>query len=264
MAVILSYHIPFAVLLLPLLFVDIANGYLNGGLSVPLLKMNDGGGLESLSRRAVVKSLGAGLFSVSAAATITATNKNQAFAADERYQNYPALGSQSSSVPRAKYPAFAETPSGLLYKDKTEGDGTGFPEDGDRVVIAWEGYTIGYFGRPFEMKSNVKGGAFDKDTDNLRFVLGAGTMVPAVEEAVKTMSRGGTRQIIFGPELGYPVGDSSHSKVGPKPSTFSGMRALNFVLENQGLIDKTLLINLTLVRFDKPGERGYAGPPKKK
>lgn len=29
------------------------------------------------------------------------------------------------------------------------------------------------------------------------------------------------------------------------------MRALNFVLENQGLIDKTLLINLRLVRVDE-------------
>jgi hypothetical protein len=31
--------------------------------------------------------------------------------------------------------------------------------------------------------------------------------------------------------MGYPEKDSSHDRVGPKPSTFSGMRALNFVLE---------------------------------
>ena len=35
-----------------------------------------------------------------------------------------------------------------------------------------------------------------------------------------------------------------------RPSTFSGQRALNFVLENQNLIDKTLLINIRLVRVD--------------
>lgn len=52
--------------------------------------------------------------------------------------------------------------------------------------------------------------------------------------------------------LGYPGdGDSEHKIVGPKPSTFSGQRALNFVLENQSMIDKTLLINIRLVRVDK-------------
>jgi hypothetical protein len=38
-------------------------------------------------------------------------------------------------------------------------------------------------------------------------------------------------QIIIPVEMGYPAKDSSHDRVGPKPSTFSGMRALNFVLE---------------------------------
>jgi len=37
------------------------------------------------------------------------------------------------------------------------------PRPGDRVCIDWEGYTIGYYGRPFEAKgkikvSNLKGG----------------------------------------------------------------------------------------------------------
>jgi hypothetical protein len=52
-------------------------------------------------------------------------------------------------------------------------------------------------------------------------------------------------QVIVPAELGYPVkGDQEHELVGPKPSTFSGKQALNFVLDNQNLIDKTLLINI--------------------
>ena len=51
-------------------------------------------------------------------------------------------------------------------------------------------------------------------------------------------------------ELGYPKGDVDHEFVGPKPDTFSGQRALNFVLDNQNLIDKTLLINIKLARVD--------------
>lgn len=51
--------------------------------------------------------------------------------------------------------------------------------------------------------------------------------------------------------MGYPVGDENHDIVGPKPGTFSGIRALNFVLDNKNLIDKTLLINVKLVKVDK-------------
>mmetsp|Transcript_9883 Transcript_9883/g.12873 ORF Transcript_9883/g.12873 Transcript_9883/m.12873 type:complete len:253 (+) Transcript_9883:168-926(+) len=177
--------------------------------------------------------------------------------AEERYTSYPAL--RGEAVPKAKYPDFIETESGLQIRDKKIGDGEGSPTNGDRVVIDWEGYTIGYFGRPFEAKRTIKGGAFDKDSEYVRFVLGRGTVIPAIEEAVKGMSKGGVRQIIIPPELGYPANDPSHKRVGPKPTTFSGERALNFVLENQGMIDKTLLMNLTLVRYDKPGERGFTG-----
>ena len=59
------------------------------------------------------------------------------------------------------------------------------------------------------------------------------------------------------PALGYPASDPSHDRIGPKPSTFSGKRALNFVLENKELIDKTLLFNVKLIRVDKPGENGW-------
>ncbi len=41
-------------------------------------------------------------------------------------------------------------------------------------------------------------------------------------------------------ELGYP--EDNWRKLGPKPSTFAGDRALDFVLKNRGLIDKTLLM----------------------
>jgi hypothetical protein len=44
--------------------------------------------------------------------------------------------------------------------------------------------------------------------------------------------------VVVPPELGYPSDDPNHDRVGPKPSTFSGQRALDFVLKNQGLVDK--------------------------
>lgn len=146
------------------------------------------------------------------------------------------------------YSDFVKTPSGLLYKDGKVGTGKK-PEKGDRVVIDWTGYTIGYFGRPFETKKlrEVQG----DDKDFLRFILGDGSMIPALEEGVAGMAEGGVRQLVVQPAIGYPANDPSHDRVGPKPTTFSGDRALNFVLENKELIDKTLLFNVKLVRVDQ-------------
>lgn len=119
-----------------------------------------------------------------------------------------------------------------------------------------EGYTIGYYGRIFKAKNGVKGGAFADDTEFERFVVGAGVLVPGLEEGILGMSVGGVRQIVVPADIGYPLDDPSHEKVGPKPPNFDGQRALNFVLFNQGLIDKTLLFNVKIIRIDKPDTKG--------
>lgn len=119
-----------------------------------------------------------------------------------------------------------------------------------------EGYTIGYYGRIFKAKNGVKGGAFDADTEFERFIVGGGTVVPGLEEGMLSMKVGGVRQIVVPPDRGYPQDDPKHEKVGPKPPNFDGQRALNFVLYNQGLIDKTLLFNVKLIRIDKADGKG--------
>ena len=160
--------------------------------------------------------------------------------------------------PRMLYPDFTMTSSGLQYKSARTGTGA-VAATGDRVVLSWSGYTIGYYARPFELSNSVKGGAFEGEPDNLRFVVGQKSVVPGLEEGIRGMQVGEVRQLVVPPELGYPESDKSHEKVGPRPSTFSGQRALDFVLFNQGLIDKTLLFNVELKRVDKPGERGFKG-----
>lgn len=154
--------------------------------------------------------------------------------------------------PRTYYPDYIQGKNGLQYKPVKEGTGKS-PKPGDRVVVDWEGYTIGYYGRPFQTRNKVKGGAFEStDADYYRWIIGSGSTIAALDEGVRTMKEGGVTQIIVPAELGYPAsGDSDHELVGPKPTTFSGLRALNFVLENQNLIDKTLLINIRLVRVDE-------------
>uniref|UniRef100_A0A7S2URI3 peptidylprolyl isomerase n=1 Tax=Attheya septentrionalis TaxID=420275 RepID=A0A7S2URI3_9STRA len=156
-----------------------------------------------------------------------------------------------------KYDDFRLTDEGWQYKDVKLGVGNVEIQDGDRVVFDWSGYTIGYFGRPFQAKGGPQGGAFDKELDFSRTVVGSGQMVKGVECALRSMKPGGIRQVVvpYG-ALGYPIKtDPEHVLVGPTPTTFSGMRALNFVLENPR-VDRTLLFNIKVIRVDKANGKG--------
>ena len=189
---------------------------------------------------------------LSAAAVAVGVQPGPTLANDGKYEYQPALKGLDYGKPRTYYPDFTQVKgSGLQYKVVKEGDPSGkIAKEGDKVSIDWEGYTIGYYGRPFQTRNKVKGGAFDaKDSEFFRFIVGQGTVVGAIDEAVRYLKEGSIAQIIVPAELGYPEkGDSDHTQVGPKPNTFSGQRALNFVLDNKNLIDKTLLINIRIVK----------------
>ena len=102
-----------------------------------------------------------------------------------------------------KYDDFQLTDEGWSFKDVKPGTGDVKIEDGDRVVFDWSGYTIGYFGRPFEAKGGPQGGAFDKDLDYQRTVVGSGNVVKGLECALRSMKPGGVRQVVvpYGPCL---------------------------------------------------------------
>lgn len=104
--------------------------------------------------------------------------------------------------------------------------------------------------------SGPQGGAFDKDLDYERTIIGSGKMIKGLELALKDMQPNCVRQVVipYGP-LSYPEGDEKHDRVGPKPATFSGERALNFVLDNPRL-DRTLLFNIKVIRVDKSDGKG--------
>uniref|UniRef100_A0A383WD35 peptidylprolyl isomerase n=1 Tax=Tetradesmus obliquus TaxID=3088 RepID=A0A383WD35_TETOB len=194
------------------------------------------------------ESLAAGLVLLPALA-----NLQPAAAAEDsersKYEPMEALRGKDYGKPRMTYPDYEMTPSGLQYKDMREGTGE-VPREGDTLLVDWDGYTIGYYGRPFEARNKPKGSSFEgNDKDFYRFVLGQHSVIPAFEEAVATMKVGGIRRIVVPVELGYP--DNDYKKQGPKPTTFAGERALGFVLGNQGMIDKTLLFDIELMRILK-------------
>jgi FKBP-type peptidyl-prolyl cis-trans isomerase len=148
---------------------------------------------------------------------------------------------------------------GALTRDSQDlREGTGAtPKRGSRVTVDWDGYTIGYYGRVFQARNRAKGGAFSSEEDELlRWAVGSGACIPALDEAVLGMKVGGIRRIYVSPgPLFYPLGPNgavtqAGRKLLPQPSTFSGQRSLYFVLENQGLVDKSLLFDLELKRVD--------------
>ncbi|KAJ0560222.1 putative peptidylprolyl isomerase [Helianthus annuus] len=181
------------------------------------------------------------------AVTLGNNNFGDGVAMASDFAEMPALKGKDYGKSKMKYPDYAETSSGLQYKDLRAGNGI-MPKKGDTVVVDWDGYTIGYYGRIFEARNKTKGGSFEGDDKSFyRFRLGSHEVIPAFEEAVAGMSLGGIRRIIVPPDLGYP--DNDYNKSGPKPTTFSGQRALSFVLKNQGLIDKTLLFDIELLNI---------------
>ncbi|EMS65009.1 putative FKBP-type peptidyl-prolyl cis-trans isomerase 7, chloroplastic [Triticum urartu] len=177
-------------------------------------------------------------------------------AAKAEFTDMPALRGKDYGKTKMSYPDYTETESGLQYKvhnsheelqDLRVGEGPS-PKKGETVVIDWDGYTIGYYGRIFEARNKTKGGSFEGgDKEFFKFKVGSGQVIPAFEEAMTGMRPGGVRRIIVPPDIGYP--DNDLNKLGPKPTTFSGQRALDFVLRNQGLIDKTLLFDIELIRI---------------
>jgi len=190
---------------------------------------------------ACIVALGAGPTSLRARAegpsSIADTSNKQLGIEDQ-----PRLRGQGKR--RTKFPNFTVTDSGLQVKQLVEGrEGAPEVKTGDIVVLDWEGYTINYFGRPFETRTLNEQAKVQ--VDPLRFKVGDGTVIPAIDEAVRGMREGAIRQLVVPVELGY----DENKLLKPRPSTFSGQRALDFVLDNKGgLMDKTLLININLKR----------------
>ncbi|KAL6294116.1 hypothetical protein ACE6H2_002258 [Prunus campanulata] len=200
-----------------------------------------GGGSNPVERRSFVFS------SIGMVAAAFCNSSKDGVVLASQFADMPALRGKDYGKSKMSYPDYTETASGLQYKDLRLGDGPK-PKVGERVVVDWDGYTIGYYGRIFEARNKTKGGSFEGDDKAFfKFRVGSQEVIPAFEEAISGMALGGIRRIIVPPELGYPEND--YNKSGPRPTTFSGQRALDFVLRNQGLIDKTLLFDIELIKI---------------
>jgi FKBP-type peptidyl-prolyl cis-trans isomerase len=201
----------------------------------------------SVSRRRAL-----GVSAAAAAAAFLDASSRPALAEFQTSNEYmPSLEGKDYGKSKYVYPDFVQLPDGLQYKTMKEGTGAEMTS-GKKAVIDWDGYTLGYYGRPFEARNKSKGGAFTgDDKEFVRFTADDPKIIPAFREAVLGMRAGEIRRVIVpgGSELSYPQG-RKWKTMGPQPSNFSGERALGFVLENEGMIDKTLLFDIELIRVD--------------
>ena len=161
-------------------------------------------------------------------------------------------GLRGEGKPTTFFSDFERTPTGLQYKEFKAGAGP-LPRQGDKVVVDWTGVTVGYQGRFFQTRNKPQGGAFADDgylADYLIWRVGDGSVIPGIDEAVRSMQPGAIRRVLVPVELGYP--EDGFARIGPKPSTFSGERALDFVLSSKAMMDKTLMFDLKLVSVNGP------------
>jgi hypothetical protein len=63
-----------------------------------------------------------------------------------------ARATEDSKAFLQEYEDFTKAKEGWSYRDVNPGKGDMNVQAGDRVVYDWSGYTIGYFGRPFQAK----------------------------------------------------------------------------------------------------------------
>ena len=118
-----------------------------------------------------------------------------------------------------------------------------------KIVKEGRNVTVHYTGKLND------GTVFDssREVDPISFEVGGGQVIAGFNEAVVGMKVGGIRRVVVPVENGYSITSSKSADAGgrlydePKPNTFSGKRSLDFVLKNQGLIDKTLLFDIEII-----------------
>jgi len=157
----------------------------------------------------------------------------------------------------ARTGGFERTEAGLLFRDIRIGEGAAYSV-GEDVVVDWSCYTVH---RGFVVQSRLlaKGGAFEgSDAEYLRWRLGDGTVIPALDEAVLGMRAGGVRRLLVQPgKFSYPADERGrlffNRGMGPVPSTFSGKRALDQCLTNVSGQDRSLVFDVELLQVSASG-----------
>jgi FKBP-type peptidyl-prolyl cis-trans isomerase len=159
----------------------------------------------------------------------TPSKKSTALSEDYR-QGTAALSEMDDQAPVPRE-AYVKLPSGVIYADLRPGTSSsqGVAKEGSRCNIQWVlRKSNGYF---------VDSSKVQKDVPFI-FVVGDGTAVAGLDEAIRGMKEGGVRRILIPPSLAYVKG-LDDGMPGPLPHGFGPRQQMRRV---------------QTVRKDVPGE----------
>ena len=105
--------------------------------------------------------------------TLLLDKDTASLAAEGEFENsMEALKGKDYGKSKMRFSDYTLTESGLQYQDIRTGTGPS-PKQGEEVVVDWDGYTIGYYGRIFEARNKPKGSSFEgNDRGYFRFHVG--------------------------------------------------------------------------------------------
>mmetsp|Transcript_26118 Transcript_26118/g.34316 ORF Transcript_26118/g.34316 Transcript_26118/m.34316 type:complete len:259 (-) Transcript_26118:172-948(-) len=148
----------------------------------------------------------------------------------------------SSSAPSPDVP-FVNLDSGVKYKEFKVGTGDQVVAKGNRVAVQLTGRFLNLNGvKFFSTKDNVKDELAGPEA--LVFTVGAGQLVPGLEEAIIGMKKGGIRRVVVPAKLGYAAGEGLQ----PQPIKQLDKNALDSVLKNPRR-DASLLFDVQVERI---------------
>jgi peptidylprolyl isomerase len=113
-----------------------------------------------------------------------------------RAQEESTADAKEDGKDEAKEKKMTKTDSGLEYRDVKEGDGPK-PEKGQTCVMHYTGWL---------WVDGKKGEKFDSSHDRKRplpFEIGVGDVIKGWDEGVLSMKKGGKRELLIPPDLGY-------------------------------------------------------------
>jgi peptidylprolyl isomerase len=113
-----------------------------------------------------------------------------------RAQEESKADAKEDGKDEAKEKKMTKTDSGLQYRDTKEGDGPK-PEKGQTCVMHYTGWL---------WKDGKKGEKFDSSHDRdeaFEFAIGVGQVIKGWDEGVLSMKKGGKRELLIPPDLGY-------------------------------------------------------------
>lgn len=192
---------------------------------------NNNNGSNNNARRQLLSYSAASLVAIASSSPALAVVTGSKALSEDYRQGTAALAEMDDQAP-VPPEAYKKLPSGVIYADLRPGSGATEANKGSRLNIQWVlRKSNGYFVDSSEVQGSVP----------FIFVVGDGTAIQGLDEAIQGMKEGGVRRVLIPPSLAYVKG-LEDGLPGPLPSGFGPRQQMRRVQN---------------LRKDVPGEYVY-------